>query len=56
MHTEAEAKEKWCPREDLCINCIASKCMAWRPGYPKMNEQGEMIPTGYCGLAGAPTR
>ena len=46
MHTEAEAREKWCPysrvgeqasgaaenRPDGSYNCIASQCMAWRWG------------------------
>lgn len=34
MHTEAEAKTKWChaggDRPDDSFNCIASGCMAWR--------------------------
>lgn len=60
MYTESEAKEKWCPQmiqlDSELVNCIASLCMAWRPSYPKTNENGELIPAGYCGLAGEPKR
>lgn len=65
MYTEAEAKEKWCPQmtsveviEDMDSRvalCCASRCMAWRPTYPKVVD-GQMVPTGYCGLAGEPKR
>lgn len=63
MYTESEAKEKWCPmmtdlshadREDGRV-CIGSYCMAWRFSYPKQVD-GQMVPTGYCGLAGEPKR
>ena len=56
--TEAEAAERWCPfiaRPTILAlqggsNCIASKCMAWRPasGAPAADRE----PRGRCGLAG----
>lgn len=59
MHTEAEAREKWCPQmshvrlgvervEEVC--CVASLCMAWRWGV----QEGDPRKVGYCGLAGKP--
>ncbi|AWJ88895.1 hypothetical protein Sp245p_03375 [Azospirillum baldaniorum] len=39
-------------------NCIASDCMAWRPGKPLVMSEGfreeERIPRGYCGAFGKP--
>ena len=32
-------------------NCIASACMAWRMGMPRLHDGVEV---GYCGLAGKP--
>lgn len=60
MYTEAEAKEKICQEtrgSDYLADkpCVASQCMAWRPTYPKQVD-GQMVPTGYCGLAGEPKR
>lgn len=68
MHTEAEAREKWCPfarcamrgdEDDWHVMCFASGCMAWRWGAPKFvtheaPKPTEKIEHGYCGLAGRP--
>lgn len=51
MHTEEEAREKWCPAgENELVECCASHCMAWRWGV----EEGDPRKVGYCGLAGKP--
>lgn len=54
--TEAEAQERMCcgPLYALHGRCLASACMAWRWTYPKKDETGAMVPTGYCGHAGKP--
>ncbi len=58
MHTEEEAKTKWCPQivdadslmsGEQSGDCIGSRCMAWRWLGSKGPEQ-----QGYCGLAGRP--
>jgi hypothetical protein len=64
MHTEAEARELWCPmHRDLFIvdegaaavndntKCIASRCAMWRWEYPTERASESK---GYCGLAGRP--
>jgi hypothetical protein len=60
MYTESEAKEKICQEtrgSDYGADqlCVGSDCMAWRISYPKQGD-GQMVPTGYCGLAGEPKR
>jgi hypothetical protein len=52
MHTEAEAKELWCPMDrtdDLEKRCIASECAMWR-----WRHGTKITRHGYCGLAGRP--
>ena len=48
MHTEEEAKKKWCAQANDGSVCIASKCMMWRW---IADDNGRKI-GGYCGLAG----
>lgn len=65
MHTEEQAREKFCPisRSSVYPRCVASKCMMWRwAQWPKDaivegNSDGSVtaVPyggTGYCGMAG----
>jgi hypothetical protein len=69
MHlTEKQMAEKWCPhvrsdvlgvRERLSCNddrlgkCIGSNCSQWRWAWRDADASKS---TGYCGLAGVPTR
>lgn len=59
MYTESEARPKLCPQamnsQFANPGCAGSLCMAWRLSYPKQVD-GQIIPTGYCGLAGEPKR
>jgi hypothetical protein len=37
------------------LNCVGSKCMAWRWVDPAMpGQSGHSVNEGYCGLAGKP--
>lgn len=70
MHTEEEARAKWCPFDrsylmrDLSVDtgemrCIASNCMAWRVREIRNaasddTEEAYGKKVGYCGLAGKP--
>jgi hypothetical protein len=56
--TEDEAREKWCPMTryhnngEACGGCIASDCMMWvATAARKYTDDGDEIPTGYCGLS-----
>lgn len=52
------ASNTWADRPlNLTNTCVGSKCMAWRWGKVRREEQpGYPIdtPTGYCGLSGSP--
>lgn len=61
MHTEEEAKKKWCPmmrsnnQFPYHASCLASECMMWKwaSDTPKIRKAMEMNPDecdGYCGL------
>ena len=82
MLTEKEAAQRWCPvvrsrtvvtngPADVesalrSINCIGSRCMAWRGEvvdrerpppesvYQDLGPATEKVRVGYCGLAGKP--
>jgi hypothetical protein len=55
---EDEANKMLCP---MCManpdgdwGCAGSKCFAWRENGEHYRKNEEMIPIGYCGLAGKP--
>jgi hypothetical protein len=63
MHTEEQAKKKYCPYQDRDKGtmCATHECMAWRwVVSPSMaaetNARGDagLVAKGYCGLAGHP--
>lgn len=58
--TEEQAHKRLCPERcysQLDVNCVASKCMAWRV-YDFIHKgdkiTGLTLTRGYCGLAGPP--
>ena len=56
MHTEEEAKRKYCPMSPPVYTegmCQARRCMMWR--WIPNRERGQSPERlGYCGLAGKP--